>query len=173
MSEERVMRTPDVNMVIPLFPYTWFSFRGFFGNIGNFFKSFKSWFRRARRGYATYDVWECGENIVNYMILMLTEYRNMVCSYPDYMFSSYDEYIAYIDTIIDKLTYGIKEPSELNKYTDSFWAAFKKPEDKRSEMDQFKIALYRKTNDEIVEAQQKALEEGFSMFAKIQRDLWV
>ena len=173
MEEERLKRTPDVSMVIPLFPYTWFSFRGFFGNIGNFFQSFKSWFRRARRGYATYDVWECGENIINYTILMLTEYRNMVCSYPDYMFSSYDEYIEYIDKIIDKLTYGIKNPSELNKYTDSFWAAFKKPEHKRSEMDQFKIALYRKTYDEIIEAQQTAIEEGFSMFAKIQKNLWV
>ena len=173
MDKERLKRTPDVSMVIPLFPYTWFSFRGFFGNIGNFFQSFKSWFRRARRGFATYDVWECGENIVNYMILMLTEYRNTTCFYPNHMFSSYDEYIEYINKIIDKLTYGTKDPSELNKYTDSFLIASDIPEHKRSDMDKFKIALYRKTYNEISEAQEAAIEEGLSMFAKIQKDLWI
>lgn len=167
----RVCKLPS--MSVYTYHWKWNTWHGFWQNIKQWFDNRKAAKQRAKFGYCYGDVWYCGNNICQRMTHMLTHYRNKCDSWPDRSFSTFKEWIEYIDEIIDLLEFAETDPEELNDYTEAFTAAFySTPVDKEDEA--FKELRDRYYNEirSIYERQTAARQKAFAMFATYADDIW-
>lgn len=128
------------------FPWAWNSINGFFRNITYFFTNLRMAWQRAVNGYCERDVWNCGDQLIIYIIALLTDFRNNTNCWPDYMFESFEDWIAYIDNIIDLLEFSAMDSENL---LEDFY-----------------------TEEDAILEQRDARIKAFQMLSPIIRDLW-
>ena len=167
----RVCKLPS--MSVYTFDCRWNTWRGFWNNIRQWFDNRKAAKQRAKLGYCYGDIWNCGNNICQRMAHMLTQYRNKCNSWPDKSFSTFKEWIEYIDEIIDLLEFAETDPDELNSYTEAYDEACHRrckdddPADYRE--------IFNKYWNEccsINERQTAARQKALAMFATYADDIW-
>ena len=142
------------------FPYTWKRWIGFLSNIKCFFRDISDFFHRGRNGYAPFDSVEAGSNIIHYIIVILTEFRNNTYSYPDHEFDSFEDWVACIDTIIDLLEFSDQDPDDFNKYP---WG----------NMTDGICESWYKENERITKLQKAARTKAFQMLNDYIDALWI
>ena len=98
------------------YPWKWNTWYGFWRNITQFFDNIGAAWQRATKGYCAGDLWNFDVYLADYLINTLTEFRNTTQSWNDRRFESFEEYIEYIDGIIDDLEYARLDPDEINPY---------------------------------------------------------
>ena len=167
--EHREKRKTSVKLVNRGFPYNWKRWRGFLSNIKWFFKDISDFFRRGKNGYVPFDSVDAGGNIVRYIIVILTEFRNNADSYPDYAFDSFKEWVAFIDTIIDLLEFSDQDPDDFNKYYTKFNHYCENPWGKMST--DIYDSWYRE-NERVTKLQEAARKKAFQMLSEHIDDLW-
>lgn len=128
------------------FPWSWKSINGFFRNIAYFFTNLRMAWQRAINGHCERDMRNCGDQIITYMITILTDFRNSTNCWPDYMFESFEDWVAYIDNIIDLLEFSGLDPEDL---LEDFY-----------------------TEEDAILEQRDARIKAFQMLSPIIRDLW-
>ncbi len=164
-------RETKVNLSVFTYPWSWKSWTGFWRNIQCFFRNIKKMFQRAKRGYCYSDTYDCGDTMIDYIIALLTGFRNRVDAYPAEDFASFEEWIAYLDFIIDELQYANTCPDELNKWW-GIWCELREKENRNFELEDRVYGLYREKLKEIQYDQQKRLEEAMVRLSLYIKDLW-
>lgn len=171
--EQRDVRPLPHNLSVYQSPYKWTNWWGFWGNIKQFFRNLKFGRQRARRGFADSDVWNLGYHLEMYLINTLTEFRNTTYSWPAKDFKTYEDWIAYIDEIIDLLTYSSVESDEYNAFFDDFETYCLLPlNEKETDEWQKVIHDYLAETDAIVENQKSARKKAFAMLAEYLPTIW-
>ena len=144
----------------------------FWSNIKYFFLAIGQAFQRGTKGYCDWDIPNCGYNIFDYMINVLIEFRNRTYSWPDYEYESYEQWIAEIDDVINKLDFARQEPDEFNSLAEEFEGVMGIPSEWRTDEDRDIISAYFAENVTIHEDQQEAAEKAFAWIGKHAKDLW-
>lgn len=170
--EERPARKVKNYMSVYTYPYTWRTWYGFWGNIKSWFTNQVAAKQRAKRGYCTDDVWDCGDSIVNYIINVLCEFRNKAQGYPDQYFDTMEEWIGYIDKIIDLLEYSRQDLDKLNEFAAAYYEVIKVDEKKRTEEEQMTIDKYYERRAEIYEEQAARRKVAFAKLAAHLSEIW-
>ena len=155
------------------YPYTWKSWRGFWRNLIYFFRCLRPAWHRATKGYCTMDTWSADLTICTYLIRVLTEYRNVTNGWPDTEFATYEEWITYIDEIIDLLIFAIEDEDKLNKYH-AEWSE-KCCNVKRNEWTEEHETIWKNYLAEvqkIADRQNGAREKAFAMLGKYLPHIW-
>ena len=166
-------RSVENRMSVYTYPYRWRSWRGFWGNIKAWFDNRAAAKQRARLGYCMGDVWNAGDSIVDYIIGVLCEYRNKTYGWPDQYFDTFEEWIAYIDEIIDLLDYSRQDPDEFNEWRAEFSRVSDIRQEDRTEDDKAIITNYFEREKEIYEQQMTKRKVGFAkLAAHIDRIWW-
>ena len=168
--KRREKRKVSVELVSRGYPYTWKRWRGFLSNIKCFFSNVSDFFRRGKDGYTPFDSVDAGDNIVRYIIIILTEFRNNTYTYPDGEFDSFEEWITFVDTIIDLLEFSDKAPSDFNKYDSNFSHFCKNPWGKIP--DDVYESWYAE-NERIMKLQKDARTKAFQMLSEYIDALWI
>ena len=168
--ERREKRKASIKLVTRGFPYTWRRWRGFLSNIKCFFRDISDFFRRGKNGYTPFDSVEAGDNIVHYIIVILTEFRNNTDTYPDCEFDSFEEWIAFVDTIIDLLEFSEQDPDDFNKYYSKFSGYCENPWGKMS--NDIYDSWYAE-NERIMKLQKDARTKAFQMLSEYIDALWI
>jgi hypothetical protein len=102
------------------FPYTWKSWYGFWHNIKIIPSLIRAGWHRATKGYCKMDTWDANSSILSYLVQLLVEFRNSTICFPDSEFETFEEWIAYIDEIIDHLVYVLTDDDELSAWHDNW-----------------------------------------------------
>lgn len=168
--EKMALKKTDLNVFRPV--YRWDTWTGFWYNIRYFFAAIGQTFQRGIKGYCDWDIPNCGYNIFDYLVNVLIEFRNRTCSWPDYEYETYEQWIAAIDEIIDKLDFARQEPSEFNTYSEEFDRVMEIPYEQRTDEDREIISAYFAEDAIIYETQRKAAEKAFAWIGKHAKDLW-
>lgn len=170
--------TPRRQVKVPIssiyeMPYSWRSWRGFWGNIRYLFTRRKYIKQRGRLGYCDLDVWNCGDHIIEQMLVMLTEYRNTTKCWPDQYFTTFEEWIAHIDEIIDLLEFALLDTEENNQFYPAWketWEWTKEQKDTREYTEIFD--KYCTEVNRLYKAQIAAREEAFALLAPYIHLIW-
>jgi hypothetical protein len=168
--EKMPLQKTDLNVFRPV--YRWDTWPGFWSNIKYFFLAIGQMLQRGTKGYCDWDIPNCGYNIFDYMVNVLIEFRNRTCSWPDYEYETYGQWIAEIDEVIDKLDFARQEPDEFNTYAEEFDRVMDIPYEQRTDEDREIISAYFAENAMIHDIQQKAAEKAFTWIGKHAKDLW-
>ena len=155
------------------YPYTWKSWSGFWHNIVYFFRCWRPAWYRATKGFCRADTWNVDVTTCTYLVKVLTEYRNITCSWPDQDFPTFEEWIAYIDEIIDNLIYSLEDEDKLNKYHDIWWE--KCCGKSRSEWTEVENKIwedYRTEVETIYNKQKSARLKAFTMLGAQLHNIW-
>ena len=169
--KEMKMRTHNINLSVYQYPCTWKSLRGFWRNIRQWFDNRRAVKQRAKMGYSHRDVWNCGDHLIDLTLAMLIEFRNNTNNWPDLFFDTFEDWIAFIDKVIDLLDYSRQDADEFN----SLKAEYDKLPHRTSTWTDEQKRLF---DDYLVEAeaicqqQQKARIEAFTLLAPYLKDLW-
>ena len=175
LEDNKTFREPKVK-VYSLYemPYKWKSFRGFWGNIFYWLTKRRKYMKqRSRYGYCDVDVWNCGDHLVEQMAATLTEFRNTTNCWPDRYFDTYEQWIAYIDEIINLLEYALTDNEELNEYYPKWKETWEWDKERRDSMEY--ITLFDKYCAEvnrIYKSQIQAREEAFNLLAPYIHLIW-
>ena len=159
------------NLSVFTYPWSWKTWHGFWKNIGCFFDNIKKMFQRARKGYCYSDTYDCGDTIIDYLIVMLTDFRNRTNNYPAEDFASYEEWVAYLDKIIDDLEYAGTHPDNLSKWR-PIWCELLKEGQRNYELEDRIFHLYHEEIVAISAEQQKRLEEAMVRLSLYIKDIW-
>ena len=167
----RVCKLPSLSVYT--YDWKWTSWRGFWHNIKQWFDNRRAAKQRATRGYCGGDIWNCGNTICQKMAHMLTHYRNHCNSWPDRYFSTFKEWIEYIDEIISLLEFAEADPDELNDYAEAFSEACRR-KDEGNEPENYREILDRYLNESrsLYEGQKGARKKALAMFAEYADDIW-
>ena len=167
-------RSVDINLSVFQYAWRWNTWHGFWHNIADFFHNIRAGWHRATKGYCVRDVWDCGDNIVDYTIKMLVHYRNYTYCYPDRDFSTFEEWIAYIDSIIDMLLFARgNADEELNSYYSQYQEFANTPRTEWTEEENAIFKNYIEETTTIYNAQKEAHAKAFAMLGKyIQASWW-
>lgn len=168
--EKMPLKKVELNVFQPI--YRWDTWAGFWSNIKYFFLAIGQTFQRGTKGYCDWDIPNCGYNIFDYMVNMLIEFRNRTHSWPDYEYQTYEQWIAEIDDIIDKLDFARQESDEFNTYAEEFDRVMEIPCSQRTDEDREIISAYFEENTIIHDTQRKAAEKAFAWIGKHAKDLW-
>ena len=104
---------------------------------------------------------------------MLTHYRNKCNSWPNRSFSTFKEWIEYIDEIIDLLEFAETDPEELNNYTEAFSEACRRKHEGDEPANYHEILdRYWNEGNSIYKRQTDARLKALTMFAKYADDIW-
>ena len=167
-----VPREVENNMSVFGYFYRWTSFKGFFKNIAQFFHNIGDMFHRAKYGFCKHDVWNCDSTITDYLINILTAYRNETLGYPQ-DFESHEKWIAYLDEVIDLLVFSRTDSGSLNPYdTEDLQAIFQKEMKDRTDEEIDCIRLYWKEEQKIYAEQEEARIEALVKLAPHINSLW-
>ena len=169
-------KLPDnlYNLSVFQYPWSWKSWKGFWKNLFYFFKCLRPAWHRATKGYCRMDTWNADSTICAYLIKVLTEYRNVTNGYPgDEAFPTFESWIAYIDEIIDKLTYCSAERDQFNDYYQN-WVneCCNKPKSRWTDRERYIYEHYVAENQTLYEAQKTAREQAFAMLGKHLNHIW-
>jgi hypothetical protein len=166
-------RVADINLSVFDFPWRWKSWYGFWKNIGYFFKCVRAGWQRATQGYCPLDVCNCGDTIIDHTAKMLIEYRNKTNGWPANDFETYEEWIAYIDEIIDLLLYARQNTDDLNPYyeevVDECWII---PHTGWTTKEHELYKLYGEEERKICAKQREAQAKAFTMLGAHVDQIW-
>lgn len=154
------------------YDWKWNTWRGFWKNIKQWFDNRAAAKQRAKWGYCYGDIWNCGDTICCQMAHMLTEFRNKCNSWPDGKFDSFEEWIAFIDEIIDLLEIAECDPDELNCYAEEYNKVLMVSRNERTPEQEELSRLYYKEEIEIYERQKSARMKALTMFAENAPYIW-
>lgn len=143
------------------FNYSWKTWRGFWNNIVYFFRCWRPAWDRATKGYCRMDTWDADYSITTYLINVLIEYRNSTDGGPDGEFATFEEWIAFIDEIIDDLIYSIEDPDKLNKYNGLYDSFAIKNSSEWNEVEREVFDKYIEEVKLVYDKQRKARERAF------------
>ena len=173
LDEEVTPRETEVNMSVYTYPYRWNCWAGFWSNIKQWFDNRKAAKQRAKRGYCYGDVWECGDSIIDHMIVMLVEYRNKTNGYPATHFSEFKDWIAYIDEMIDLLEYSRKDLDKLNDYYPIYDAYLEDRTSPQKTEEWLSVRdRYFEENERLYISQKEARKKALAMFAEYSDAIW-
>ena len=159
-------------MSVFTYPWRWASFRGFFKNIAQFFHNIGDMLYRAKYGFCKHDVWNCDSSIVDYLINILTEFRNTTIGYPT-SFATYNKWIAFLDEIIDRLEFSRTDSDRINPYyNEELGRIIIKGLDERTDEEVEVLKLYYNEEVNIENEKKEALIEAFTMLAPYMGSLW-
>ena len=102
----------ELNLSVFQYPYSWNTWYGFWRNLRYFFRCWRPAWHRATKGFCRMDCWNVDQSMTSYMIKVLIEFRNCTCGWPDQYFTTFEEWIAYIDEIIDLLIFSLKDTDD-------------------------------------------------------------
>lgn len=162
----RICKLPS--MSVCTFYWKWNTWHGFWQNIKQWFDNRKAAKQRAKLGYCHNDVWDCGHNECVRLAHMLTHFRNKCNSWPDRYFTTLEEWIEYIDEIIDLLEYAETDIDELNDYTEAFDKVCRDESADDSEI----FNKYWNETKRIFETQKVARKKALAMFAEYVDEIW-
>ena len=163
--EKREMKT---ELSVFTYPYRWRSISGIWGNIRTFFYNIRCMFQRARKGVCYKDTWNFDYTLIEYLIASLTQFRNYTCSYPDRDFASFEDWIAYLDDIIDKLDFVRQSADEdLNEWYNAWQTqCCNKPRDEWTDEDELVFRKYIEETERLTETQAKVRKSAFIALSK-------
>ena len=169
--EKREMKT---ELSVFTYPYRWRSIGGIWCNIRTFFYNIKCMFQRARKGVCDKDTWNFDYTLTDYLIASLTQFRNHTNSYPDTDFASFEDWIAYIDDIIDKLDFVRQDPSEdMNEWYNAWQTqCCSKPKNEWTDEDELVFRKYIEESERIEKGQAKVRKSAFIALSKHLPDIW-
>ena len=104
---------------------------------------------------------------------MLTEYRNTTKCWPDQYFSTFEEWIAYIDEIVDLLEFAVLDTEENNEFYPAWkgtWEWTKEQKDTREYTEI--VDKYCTEVNRLYKAQITAREEAFALLAPYIHLIW-
>jgi hypothetical protein len=173
VAEKPEPRKVKNNCSVFRFPYTWKSWYGFWHNIkelGYIIRAIKD---RAVKGHCNCDVWNCGDSIEDYLVNILTEYRNNTYGWPDGEFATFEDWVAYIDEIIDLLEYARQDPEDLSEYHE-LWVerVLERYDTEQTEWDKELNKKYYEDVREISTKQKEALQKAFAMLSEHLKEIW-
>jgi hypothetical protein len=172
LGEKHEPRTVANGMSVYTYPYRWRSWRGFWGNIKAWFDNKGAAKQRAKQGYCVGDVWNAGNSIVDYIINVLCEYRNRTIAWPDQYFTTFDEWVAYIDEIIDLLDYSRQDADELIDFAGEFYEVLKVKHEDRTDEQNALVEKYYKAEQEIYETQCAKRKVAFAKLSAHIDQIW-
>lgn len=172
LGEKHKPRTVANGMSVYTYPYRWRSWHGFWGNIRAWFDNRGAAKQRAKQGYCIGDVWSAGDTIVDYIINVLCEYRNRTMAWPDQYFTTFDEWIAYIDEIIDLFDYSRQDTDELIDFASEFYEILKIKHDERTEEQEALVTRYYEKEEEIYEDQCAKRKVAFAKLSAHIDQIW-
>lgn len=155
-----------------IYPWKWNTWRGFWRNIAQFFDNIGAAWQRATKGYCAGDLWNFDITLVDYLINTLTAFRNTTQSWNDRVFASYEEFIDYLDDIIDELEYARLDPDTINPLYEEWsklsngWACLT---DEEKEL----VHKYQAEESAILNRQKLAVQKALSLLSEIVDDLWI
>lgn len=76
--------------------------------------------QRVTKGFCDADTWNCGDNIDEYIIRMLKQFKEDCLSYNDRLYPTHEAWLSEISLIIKDLEYCAKEPDTLNPIADEY-----------------------------------------------------
>lgn len=144
------------------YSWKWNTWYGFWHNIAQFFDNIGAAWQRATKGYCAGDLWDFDIYLADYLINTLTEFRNTTQSWNDRRFESFEEYVEYIDGIIDDLEYARLDPDEINPYRDDWEELFKqgKPYNALTEEEKAILLAYNEEERDIYQKQVMAMQRA-------------
>lgn len=172
---ERVERKlpAEIKLSVFTFPYRWDTWRGFWSNIREFFYAICAGWHRATKGYCRADCWNADLTISYHLIQILTEYRNVTRGWPDRSFDTFEEWIAYIDEIIDLLIYSQEDPDKISVWHDAWLEkCCGIPRSKWGEEENNILENYRNEVFEIERKQREAQKKAFEMLGEHLHEIW-
>lgn len=173
LSYDIPQRKTKVNMSVFETPYKWTTWYGFWHNIKCFFDGIRAMWQRAKKGYCYGDVWDCGDSIVFYMISTLTHYRNKCTGWPDYAFPSFEDWLVYIDEILDLLEFSISDRDEQNEYFNEYDALIVlKAFDEFNEEEKKLRESYYERDTELYQKQAEARKKAFALLSEHIDSIW-
>ena len=172
LDEKQKPRTIANKMSVYTYPYRWRSWRGFWGNIRAWFDNKGAAKQRAKRGYCIGDVWNAGNSIVDYIINVLCEYRNRTMAWPDQYFTTFEEWIAYIDEIIDLFDYSRRDTDEINELYEEYSKLIHTAKGEYTEEQKEFIERFFKREAEIYEEQVSHRKVAFAKLAAHIDHIW-
>ena len=169
--EKREMKT---ELSVFTYPYRWRSIGGILSNIRTFFYNIRCMFQRARKGVCDKDTWNFDYTLIDYLIASLTQFRNHTCCYPDRDFASFEDWIAYLDDIIDKLDFVRQSADEdLNKWYNAWQTqCCSKPRDEWADEDELVFRKYIEETERLTQEQAKVRKSAFIALSKHLPDIW-
>ena len=166
VDKQNIPRVHKINLSVYQYPYTWKSWSGFWGNIKTWFDNRRAAKQRAKMGYSYRDIWDCGDYIVDLIIVMLIEYRNKTNGYPGTEeFPTFESWIAYLDEIINLLDYSRQDPDELSDYHKIYNDFVYKPKNEWTDEENEVFDLYIEEVQVICKKQKEACIKAFSILA--------
>jgi hypothetical protein len=172
LNEKQAPRKVANGMSVYTYPFKWRSWRGFWGNIRVWFENRAAVKQRAKQGYCIGDVWSAGDTIVDYIINVLCEYRNRTNGWPDRYFTTFEEWIAYIDEIIDLLDYSRQDTDEFNELTPQYYEISKIDRCDRTEEQNKLVEDFFRRGAEIYEDQCAKCKVAFAKLAAYINEIW-
>ena len=154
-----------------VYPWKWNCWHGFWSNIHYFFRNFAYAWQRATKGYCYPDVVEADYSITNYLINLLTEFRNSTQTFP-MDFSNYEDWIACIDDIINSLEFSRKDREELNGFAEQYKAITNQYEN-MTEEEKSILGKYWEEDTMIAKMQIEARQAAMERLAGIMPWLWM
>lgn len=154
------------------YPWKWNTWHGFWRNIAQFFDNLAAAWQRATKGYCAGDLWNYDITLVDYLINTLTAFRNTTQSWNDRLFASYEEFIDYLDDIIDELEYARLDPDTINP----LYEEWSKLSGRYIELEDEERELVKRYNEEernILMKQKLAVQKALSLLSEIVDDLWI
>ena len=156
------------------YPWKWNTWRGFWRNIAQFFDNLGAAWQRATKGYCVGDIWNLDYSVINYLINTLTEYRNTTVSWPDRLtFETYEEWIDYIDHIIDELEFARADRDEYNEYAAAYHAMGIKPYNQYTDEEKLLLGNYIDRDAELYRKQQSFARTAIIRLAEHLDDMWI
>lgn len=164
----------NINLSVFQYPYSWKSWRGFWHNLRYFFRCWRPAWDRATKGMCRADTWNVDCSLTGYMIKVLIEYRNCTRGWPFEDFATFEDWIKFIDELIDKLEFTRQDPEEeLNEYFESFHdRCLHKPHNQWGPEEDALYKQYWTRVRELTEKQAEVRKEVFMVLAKHLPDIW-
>ena len=172
LDEKQTRREVANGMSVYTYPFRWRSWYGFWKNIRAWFDNRAAAKQRAKQGYCIGDVWNAGDTIVDYIINVLCEYRNRTNGWPDQYFTTFEEWIAYIDEIIDLFDYSRQDTDELNELYEEYSKLIHTAKGEYTEEQKEFIERFFKREEEIYEEQCAKRKVAFAKLAAYINEIW-
>lgn len=172
VGEKQTPRTVENRMSVYTYPYRWRTWRGFWGNIKAWFDNKSAARQRAKQGYCISDVWNADHSIIDYIINVLCEYRNHTIAWPDQYFTTFEEWIAYIDEIIDLFDYSRQNPDELIPYAKELDEILATKRENRTDEQNALVEKYYQSEQEIYKTQCEKRKLAFEKLSAHIDQIW-